>query len=48
MWRRLAFQDAHGPCDRIEGALWRSLGNAVIIVHVEPGAKAKHSGVVVL
>ncbi len=45
---RMAVEDAHEICDRIEGALRKGLGSAVISIHVEPERKAKHSGVVVL
>ena len=45
---RMAVEDAHAICDRIEGALRKNLGSAVISIHVEPERKAKHSGVVVL
>jgi cation diffusion facilitator family transporter len=39
---------AHEICDRIETALKAELGSAVITIHVEPEAKAKHQGVLVL
>lgn len=39
---------AHAICDRIEAALKAEIGDAVITIHVEPEAKAKHHGVVVL
>lgn len=40
--------EAHEICDRIEAALKAELGSAVITIHVEPEAKAKHQGVLVL
>lgn len=40
--------EAHEICDRIEAALKQELGSAVITIHVEPEAKAKHQGVLVL
>lgn len=45
---RMAVEDAHEICDRIEASLRKDLGSAVITIHVEPERKAKHSGVVVL
>ncbi len=45
---RMAVEDAHVICDRIEEALRARVGKAVISIHVEPERKAKHSGVVVL
>lgn len=45
---RMAVEDAHAICDRIEAALREEFGQAVINIHVEPEAKAKQSGVVVL
>lgn len=45
---RMAVEDAHEICDRIEQALRENLGKAVINIHVEPERRAKHSGVVVL
>jgi cation diffusion facilitator family transporter len=45
---RMAVEDSHAICDRIEHALREMLGEAVINIHVEPEAKAKHSGVVVV
>jgi divalent metal cation (Fe/Co/Zn/Cd) transporter len=44
----MAVADAHDICDRLELALRKEVGEAVITVHVEPEGKAKHSGVVVL
>jgi cation diffusion facilitator family transporter len=40
--------EAHDICDRVEAALKAQLGSAIITIHVEPEAKAKHSGVLVL
>ena len=45
---RMAVEDAHAICDRIEHALRERAGQAVINIHVEPERKAKHSGVPVL
>ena len=45
---RMAVEDSHAICDRIEHALREVLGEAVINIHVEPEAKAKHVGVVVV
>jgi cation diffusion facilitator family transporter len=42
---RMAVEDSHIICDRIENALRENLGEAVISIHVEPEAKAKHLGV---
>jgi cation diffusion facilitator family transporter len=39
---------AHDICDRIESALRSEMAELVITIHVEPEAKAKHHGVVVL
>jgi len=39
---------SHAICDRIEAALRRDIGSALIHIHVEPDRKAKHRGVVVL
>ena len=44
----MAVQTAHDICDRIEQALRRQIGDALINIHVEPEQKAKHKGVVVL
>ncbi|AQS89414.1 cation efflux system protein [Neoasaia chiangmaiensis NBRC 101099] len=41
-------QDAHVICDRIEHALRRHFGRAVIHIHVEPEDKAKQTGVPVV
>jgi divalent metal cation (Fe/Co/Zn/Cd) transporter len=40
--------EAHEICDRIEAALKREVEGAVIIIHVEPEAKAIIHGVLVL
>ena len=39
---------AHDICDRIEAALRGEVEGASITIHVEPEAKAKHQGIVVL
>jgi cation diffusion facilitator family transporter len=44
----MAVRESHEICDRIEEALKAELGSAVITIHVEPEAKAKHQGVLVL
>jgi cation diffusion facilitator family transporter len=44
----MTVQEAHEICDRIELALKAELGTAIITIHVEPEAKAKHQGVLVL
>jgi cation diffusion facilitator family transporter len=46
--RRMAVEDAHAICDRIEAALREQVGATSISIHVEPEGKAKHHGVVVL
>lgn len=40
--------EAHAICDRIEAALQAEVEGVVVTIHVEPEAKAKHQGVVVL
>jgi cation diffusion facilitator family transporter len=45
---RMAVEDAHAICDRLERALHQEVGEAVITIHVEPEGKAKHHGVLVL
>jgi cation diffusion facilitator family transporter len=45
---RMAVEDAHRICDRIEGAIREQVGDALITIHVEPEGKAKHHGVLVL
>jgi cation diffusion facilitator family transporter len=45
---RMAVEDAHAICDRIEDALRKRFGEAVINIHLEPEHEAKHRGVVVL
>ena len=40
--------EAHAICDRIEAALRADVEGAVVTIHVEPEAKAKHKGIVVL
>jgi cation diffusion facilitator family transporter len=44
----MAVQDAHAICDRIEAALKAEMDGLMITIHVEPEAKAKHHGVLVL
>ncbi|HEY7385337.1 MAG TPA: cation diffusion facilitator family transporter [Beijerinckiaceae bacterium] len=39
---------AHDICDRIESGIRAEIDDALITIHVEPEAKAKHSGVLVL
>ncbi len=45
---RMAVEDAHDICDRIETALRGEVGEAVISIHVEPEGKAQHQGVPVV
>jgi len=45
---RMAVEDAHGICDRIERGLRGHVGEAVINIHIEPERKAKHTGMPVL
>ncbi len=45
---RMAVEDAHGICDRIERGLREHVGEAVINIHIEPERKAKHTGMPVL
>jgi cation diffusion facilitator family transporter len=44
----MAVRDAHDICDRIEAALKAEMDGLMITIHVEPEAKAKHHGVLVL
>jgi divalent metal cation (Fe/Co/Zn/Cd) transporter len=44
----MTVSDAHDICDRIERAIKQEIEGAVITIHVEPEAKAKQHGVVVL
>lgn len=44
----MTVSDAHDICDRIERAIKTEVEGAVITIHVEPEAKAKQHGVVVL
>ncbi len=44
----LRVSEAHAICDRIEAALRQDMEHLVITIHVEPEAKAKHQGVLVL
>lgn len=45
---RMAVEDAHEICDRIEHGIRAELGEAVINIHVEPVSKAKQHGIPVL
>ena len=45
---RIAVEEAHDICDRLENALRELVGAASITIHVEPEGKAKHRGVLVL
>jgi cation diffusion facilitator family transporter len=45
---RMAVEDAHNICDRLENALRDEVGEAVITIHVEPEGEAKRQGVIVL
>ena len=40
--------EAHKICDRVESALKQEVAGLVVTIHVEPEAKAKHQGVLVL
>lgn len=42
---RMAVEDAHEICDRVEAGLRARLGQAVIHIHVEPERKAKQAGI---
>ncbi len=44
----MTVEAAHTICDGIEAKLREAVENAQITIHVEPEAKAKHSGIVVL
>ncbi len=44
----MSVADAHAICDGIEAKLRETVPNAQITIHVEPEAKAKHSGIVVV
>lgn len=45
---RMAVEDAHVICDRIEQGIRDEVGEAVITIHIEPEGKAKHHGVLVV
>ncbi|MET0742524.1 MAG: cation diffusion facilitator family transporter, partial [Microvirga sp.] len=42
----MSVTDAHDICDRLERALRIEIEDALITIHVEPDAKAKHAGIV--
>lgn len=44
----MSVEDAHGICDVIEGKLREAVKDVQITIHVEPEAKAKHAGIVVV
>lgn len=44
----MSVTDAHDICDRLERAIKEIVDDALISIHVEPGDKAKHAGIVVL
>lgn len=44
----LTVTEAHDMCDRVEAALKALVEGCVVTIHVEPEAKAKHAGIVVL
>lgn len=44
----MSVKEAHDICDRIEAALKAEMEGLMITIHVEPDAKAKHRGVLVL
>ncbi|MFG1294399.1 MULTISPECIES: cation diffusion facilitator family transporter [Xanthobacter] len=45
---RMTVADAHAICDRIETAFAEDMKDAILTIHVEPEAEAKHHGVVVV
>lgn len=45
---QMTVQKAHDICDRIETALEGQIADSQVTIHVEPEAKAKHRGIVVL
>lgn len=44
---RLTVNEAHDMCDRVEEALKKAVPGATVTIHVEPGEKAKRSGIMV-
>jgi divalent metal cation (Fe/Co/Zn/Cd) transporter len=42
-----AVSTAHDICDRLEKAIKEEIGESLITIHVEPGNKAKHSGIMI-
>jgi cation diffusion facilitator family transporter len=44
----MSVTDSHAICDRLEQALRAEIADARVVIHVEPEAKAKHHGIVVL
>jgi cation diffusion facilitator family transporter len=44
----MSVEAAHEICDRIEAKLKEAVEDSLITIHVEPEAKAKHSGIVVV
>lgn len=44
----MAVSASHDICDQIERALKADIANASVTIHVEPEAKAKHTGIVVV
>jgi cation diffusion facilitator family transporter len=44
----MSVSSAHEICDRIEHALRAEVEDALITIHVEPEARAKHAGIVVI
>lgn len=44
----MSVEEAHTICDGIEAKLREAVSHAQITIHVEPEAKAKHSGIVVV
>lgn len=45
---QMSVEAAHAICDQIEAKLREAVADAQITIHVEPEAKAKHSGIVVV
>ncbi len=44
----MSVADAHAICDRVEGSLKSEIPGLSVTIHVEPEAKAKHQGVIVV
>ena len=44
----MSVEVAHAICDSIEAKVREAMEDTQVTIHVEPEAKAKHSGIVVL